>query len=249
MKALSPFFTLLIALAALNLSGCRPASEGLAQTALPDLPTPQARLDRQTTATALPSVAEPARTPLPAGKAELARSVYGGRVIEWVRIPKIAVFAPVTAVGWEAATLSPFDTLGPRSVPPLFGGKAKFAGTAPVWDSPHAQVGWALSSALPGDEGNIVLYGHNNIDSSVFRNLSDLKFGDEVRLQTGEREWLYYVTEVNILPVQSEEEDREVYAEYMSPTRAPRLTLISCWPPTNNTHRVIVVAYPAEMLP
>jgi LPXTG-site transpeptidase (sortase) family protein len=227
MKALFPIFNLPFTLVLLSLWGCRPVPPFLAQADPPCLPTPQARLASQTAAAAPPLAAEATRTPPPAGKPELARSVYGGRVIEWVRIPSLAIFAPVTAVGWEA--------------------NAEDAG--PAWDSPHAQVGWALSSALPGDDGNIVLYGHNNIDSSVFRDLSDLKFGDEVRLQTGEKEWLYYVTEVNILPVQSEEEDRAVYAEYMSPGRAPRLTLISCWPPTNNTHRVIVVAYPAEMQP
>lgn len=224
MKSLSFLFVFLLLLVMLNLSGCRLVSPGVAQPEQPSLPPPQAHLINQPAVAASPQTPEVAITPLPDSKAGLARSVYGSRLIEWIRIPNIAVFAPVTAVGWETEE-----------------------GAAPVWDSPHAQVGWALSSALPGDEGNIVLYGHNNIDSSVFRNLSDLKFGDEVRLQTGEKEWLYYVTEVNILPVQSEEEDLAVYAEYMSPSRTPRLTLISCWPPANNTHRVIVVAYPAEL--
>lgn len=228
MKARFPYFALLILLVLPSLCACRPspALPDIAPPVRPSLPAPQAHLTSQAAAAPPPQTAEAARIALPDSKAGVARGVYGGRLIEWVRIPSISVFAPVTAVGWEAD-----------------------GDEAAVWDSPHAQVGWALSSALPGEEGNIVLYGHNNIDSSVFRNLSDLRFGDEVRLQTGEGEWRYDVTEVNILPVQSEEEDRVVYAEYMSPSRAPRLTLISCWPPTNNTHRVIVVAYPAQLAP
>ncbi|MCC6147868.1 MAG: sortase [Anaerolineaceae bacterium] len=220
---------LLFPLALLPLTACTPVAPPPLETPLPVLPSPQMHFTPQA---AIATLAQPpaaaAGDPLPASKAGLARSIHGSRLIEWIRIPGISVFAPVTPVGWELSEKGE---------------------TTPSWDSPHAQVGWALSSALPGDDGNIVLYGHNNINSSVFRALADLKFGDQVRLQTGEREWLYDITEVNILPVQSEAEDLIVYAEYMSATHTPRLTLISCWPPTNNTHRVIVMAYPAQIQP
>jgi len=163
-------------------------------------------------------------TPFPQSLLEQARSVYGQRLIQWIRIPTLSLLAPVAPVGWSPAERPE----GP---------------TESEWDSPGAQVGWVVSSALPGDpQGNILLYGHNNIESSVFRDLWKLKDGDEVRLQTGEREYRFQVAEVHILPVLEREADA-AYAEFLQPSRAPRLTLISCWPPSGNTHRVIVVAY------
>lgn len=169
---------------------------------------------------------EATRTPLPATLEELARAEYGPRLVDWVRIDALGVFAPVTPVGWLADP-SPEDPL------------------AVEWESPGAKVGWALGSALPGDEaGNILLYGHNNIHSRVFRDLADLRSGDVLQLTTAERQWEYEVAEVNILPVLEGAEDRAAYAQYLSPGLTPRLTLISCWPPDNNTHRVIVVAHP-----
>lgn len=212
-------FFLVLALLAACQAPARPVEPSV-------LPQPHLHLTTRTAAqpSLLPTVTW--STPPPTGKSDLARSVYGDRLIEWIRIPAISVFAPVTPTGWEA---NGSDT------------------PEPAWDSPHAQVGWVLSSVLPGENGNIVLYGHNNIDSSVFKNLAELKSGDEIRLETGEQEWLYFVSEVNIIHVQTEEENLAVYADSMRPSHTPRLTLISCWPPTNNTHRVIVLAYPARM--
>ena len=37
---------------------------------------------------------------------------------------------------------------------------------------------------------------------------------------------------------------RVANARYMLPTADTRLTLITCWPPTNNTHRLVVIAVP-----
>jgi len=149
-------------------------------------------------------------------------------LIEWVRIEAIQVYAPVTPVGW--ASSAPDDP------------------AAPEWDSPGAGVGWVIDSSLPGDDsGNIILYGHNNINASVFRNLADLQPGDAIALSTGVGEWAYEVAEVTILPALTAEgadAHRAAYAGYLLPGLAPRLTLISCWPPDNNTHRVIVSAYP-----
>ncbi|HMQ55905.1 MAG TPA: sortase, partial [Anaerolineae bacterium] len=37
---------------------------------------------------------------------------------------------------------------------------------------------------------------------------------------------------------------RRKNAQWIAPTNDERLTLVTCWPYTNNTHRVIVVAKP-----
>jgi len=37
---------------------------------------------------------------------------------------------------------------------------------------------------------------------------------------------------------------RQENARWIAPTDDERLTLVTCWPYTNNTHRVVVVAKP-----
>lgn len=230
--ALKPSLVVLILLLSLPAAGCAPPP----QSPTP-LPTPLLHSAPLPSATPPPPTAAPAasggaeETPAEAQEAapgqtpaDLARAAYAGRLVEAIHIAAIGVEAPVTAVGWTLS-LEDEQTL--------------------VWDSPEAQVGWALGSALPDERsGNIILYGHNNIHSSVFKRLYELQAGDQVMLRTAQREWKFEIDQVKILPVLEKEADAAAYAEYLKPSRAPRLTLISCWPPDNNTHRVIVIAYP-----
>lgn len=196
------------------------------QTTPSSLPAPQ---EYRLTRTPEPSrvsldTPSPTAPPLPGDPEGAARTAFGNRLIEQISIPAINVLAPVVAVGWSSDPQDPLNT---------------------QWGTPRARVGWALNSALTDDPaGNVILFGHNNIDSSVFRNLYQLKPGDRIYLTTGYGQHPYQVNEVNIFPVQDAEQENRIFTEYLRPTRAPRLTLISCWPPTNNTHRVIVVAYP-----
>jgi LPXTG-site transpeptidase (sortase) family protein len=187
------------------------------------IPNPAIRIETQTPA--FQNVGENSPTDLPMSTvtpitetlAQLMETQYGKRLIDYIEIPALGLRAPVKAMGWDEID----------------------------WDSPDAAVGWASNSTLPDQpNGNIILYGHNNINSSVFRNLADLKPGDLISVQTGDQTWKYQVDSLEILPVQNDQEESEAYAAYFKQTYAPRLTLISCWPPTNNTHRVIVVSYP-----
>lgn len=204
-------------------------------TAQPVLPTPQPHLTALSSPTALstatlaPPDILPDPTPISGGDKslpELARATYGRRLIDWVSIPALQLRAPVVPVGWEPV-------------------EKDWSNPASQWDSPNAEVGWAISSGLPGDEnGNVVLYGHNNIDSSVFQRLYQLQPGDQITLTTGQRDWLYRVSAVTIFPVEPGAE-KQAYASYLKMGHTSHLTLISCYPPTNNTHRVVVIANPA----
>lgn len=214
------------------LPGC---SSGVDQKIGSTLPAPQVRITRVTASSErggnpspVPLGTAASATPHPpvAGSlAEMASQVYGGRLVSWVRIPALTINAPVTPVGWQAEGDAQDEV---------------------SWDSPDAKVGWAVSSALPGDRDNIILYGHNNIHSSVFLRLSDLTIGDEIILVTGEKEWHYRVDNVKIIPVTDSEQDQMAYLEYFAGSEREQLTLLSCWPPVNNTHRVIVQAFPVE---
>ena len=56
---------------------------------------------------------------------------------------------------------------------------------------------------------------------------------------------VYEVTALHILPDRDQPlEVRRQNATWIQPTLDERLTLVTCWPYTNNTHRLIVVAEP-----
>jgi LPXTG-site transpeptidase (sortase) family protein len=182
-------------------------------------PTVQMVSDSSTTPTDQPS-------PVSGSLEDMARSAYGDRLIDWIRIPKISVYAPVIPVGWKVKSSTNNND---KSI---------------EWDSPNAKVGWVISSGLPGENGNAILYGHNNIDSSVFKRLGELSSGDLILLSAGQREWKYIVKDVKIISVMQEEENQQAFETYFQNTNYPQLTLLSCWPPISNTHRVIVLAEP-----
>ncbi len=221
------FCFLLSLLAAVSLAACGTS----ASSQEPALPLPIVNV---THAASIPT-SLPTSTSLPAPVSleidDLASKLFGDqRLIERVSIPIIGVNSAVVPVGWQRQF----------GAPPESG--------ALEWDSPGDHVGWVINSALPDQRGNVILYGHNNLFTAVFHDLWKLEPGDRLYLQTAERKWEYLVDQVVIIPIEgAAEEERAAYDTYFYPSGIPRLTLVSCWPPDNNTHRVIVTAYPLEL--
>jgi sortase A len=142
-------------------------------------------------------------------------------------IPAINLDSPVVPVGWKT--------------------EEEGSNSYTTWEVADYAVGWHETSAYPGQVGNIVLAGHHNIRGEVFRYLVNLEPGNEVQLYAGEEPYNYTVTQKLILREKDmPEEVRLQNAQWISETQDERLTLVTCWPYTNNTHRVIVVAYPME---
>ncbi|MFC2029723.1 sortase [Chloroflexota bacterium] len=117
------------------------------------------------------------------------------------------------------------------------------------WVVPKKAAGWHMNSALPGQGENVVLSGHHNIAGKVFRKVIDLEPGDEITVNADGRLYEYVVMEKYILkeagmPLKV----RRTNAQWIMPTGDERLTLVTCWPYEwpGNTHRVVVVARPAE---
>ena len=114
-----------------------------------------------------------------------------------------------------------------------------------VWEVPHDAAGWHINSAYPGAGGNVVLSGHNNIAGEVFRNLVDLKDGDVVALYVDDVVYNYEVTGKLLLEEKGMPlEVRRKNARWIAPTDYERLTLVSCWPYSTYTHRLIIIASP-----
>jgi LPXTG-site transpeptidase (sortase) family protein len=116
------------------------------------------------------------------------------------------------------------------------------------WRVPFRRAsGWHDTSAKLGVSGNTVLNGHHNQYGEVFKGLVNLKEGDIIRVYSGEVEFAYKVNLVLLLPEKYQSiEVRIQNARWILPTTDERLTLVSCWPPESNTHRVVVVAFPQD---
>lgn len=102
------------------------------------------------------------------------------------------------------------------------------------WEQLKKGVGQHLGTANPGEAGNVVLSAHNDIFGELFRDLDRLQPGDEVRLSTATREFVYRVTGTEIL----EPTDVQV----MDATTRPTVTLISCYPYLVDNKRIVVFA-------
>ncbi len=114
-----------------------------------------------------------------------------------------------------------------------------------VWVVADYAAGWHQNSKLPGQGGNIVLSAHHNIKGEVFRYTVDLEPGDTVTLYDAEKVYNYVVIDKFIVKDKGEPEAvRRENAKWIGPFNEERLTLVTCWPYTNNTHRLIVIAQP-----
>lgn len=116
------------------------------------------------------------------------------------------------------------------------------------WLDVSNAAGWLQNSAVPGAHGNTVISGHNNINGAVFRDLWKLQNGDLIYLNADHERFSYVIEDVYILPEEhANEAQRAQSAAYIGQSGDERLTLVSCWPPTSNTHRVFVVAKPVTL--
>jgi sortase A len=106
------------------------------------------------------------------------------------------------------------------------------------WISLQAGVGHYPNSGKPGQKGNMVLTGHNDIFGEVFRRLEELNAGTEIRVQSTEGQWYTYVVREKqvVEPTEVWVLDQNLGAQ------VPLMTLITCHPYRVNTHRMIVFA-------
>ena len=161
--------------------------------------------------------------PAPDELVSLAQQVYAGYLPAQIEIPAINVFTRITPVGWR-------DT-----------------GFGIEWDSPQFAAGFLVSSVAPGTNGNTVVYGHNNIFGEVFRNLEQLTPRDGIFITTASGQSFVYSVEI----VETFQEygittaQQQSHLAYFNPTSDSRLTLLTCFPYTGNSHRTAIVARPS----
>ncbi len=101
------------------------------------------------------------------------------------------------------------------------------------WEQLKKGVGQHIGSANPGEESNVVLTAHNDVFGQIFRDLDQLKKGDQVILFTNsQRSYTYIVTSSEIV--------EPTAVEVMAPTPKATLTLISCYPYLVDNQRIVV---------
>ena len=106
-------------------------------------------------------------------------------------------------------------------------------------------AGWHEGSARLGVIGNTVISGHHNAYGKVFAHLIDLEVGDEIIMLSGTHEFYYAIVNKMIMPEKGESLERRLSnARWILPSTDERLTLVTCWPATSNTHRLVIVAVP-----
>jgi LPXTG-site transpeptidase (sortase) family protein len=144
-------------------------------------------------------------------------------------IPAIGVDAPILPV-----SLQPAAAAGRTS--------------AQQWAVPDQYAaGWHATSAPPGQPGNTVINGHNNIHGAIFHDLVDLPLGAEIILYDAGQSFTYQVTDREFLLERGEPlRSRLRNARWIMPTEDERITIVTCWPNTSNSHRLVVIARPVE---
>lgn len=147
---------------------------------------------------------------------------------ERIAIESIGLDTAIDDLGWSA-------TIGPAGR--IFNN----------WDVTDFTAGWHVNSSRPGQGGNVVLSGHNNIQGAVFRELDQLKAGDVATIWSGAAQYDYEITDVFVvLERDATPEQRRQNAEWISEFDDDRLTLVTCWPRNGNSHRIIAVGHKIE---
>jgi sortase A len=148
--------------------------------------------------------------------------------ISRVVIPSIGVDSKVVEVGWDVT-----EQNGQQIA---------------IWQVAEYAVGQHRGSANPGEGDNIVLAGHVGGYGKVFKNLFYINPGDQITLYSGGQQYLYTVQERLILTEDGvSAEQQAANAQYIAPTGAEVVTLVTCWPPKGAdrfTQRVVVRAVP-----
>ena len=102
------------------------------------------------------------------------------------------------------------------------------------WEQLKKGVAQHIGTPNPGEDGNIVLSGHNDTFGEVFRNLDELKPGDVISVFTSQSQYTYVIISTQMVTPTA--------VEVMAPTPDARVTLISCHPYLVDIHRIVVSA-------
>jgi len=231
---------------AATVTPAKPATVTPSPTPVEPEPTqPRATATIAAVASAAPEPPAPSATATPAAtEVPTATPVLASAPVQLV-IPDLKIDVPVVEMGWRVVQTAN----GPRS----------------DWVIPKNEAGHHINSALLGEQGNLVISGHNNIYGEVFQPIS-FAWDDDAGIQVDnfvDRSELLNGKSVELFDAAGQAykytiaafyrlkdtgvsaEQRIANGRFMDPTDQAQVTIITCWPPTSNTHRLVIVAVPA----
>jgi sortase A len=106
-----------------------------------------------------------------------------------------------------------------------------------VWQTADSAAGHHAGSALPGENGTVVLSGHLNTPLSgggaVFRTLPNIRVGDVIQVYAGGLVYRYEVREMKLV--------RPEQVDAIPSGAEPLITLITCFPDWTFGQRLLVI--------
>lgn len=185
-----------------------------------------------------PPQAEPPKPNVPALPATTPTPVPDSKVrpLPWPYLP---------AEGRPSRIYAPHVGLDTEIIPVGFSIRESNGVLLRIYEVARWAAGWHTNSSLPGWQGNTVIAGHHNAWGSVFRPALSLEPGDFLFIEAGGVTYSYLVVIQETLP-ETNQEERRANGQWIAQTEDERLTLVTCWPPDGNSHRVVIVAIPAK---
>ncbi|MEW2356060.1 class E sortase [Spirillospora sp. NPDC029432] len=133
---------------------------------------------------------------------------------------------------------------------PRFGKKYRFVVVEGVTQK-HLRKGPGHypGSAMPGEVGNFVVSGHRTTYSAPFNRVGELRKGDEILIDTRERQFVYRVTGRKVVEPTAVEVTAPVPMRPKAKPDEPLITLTTCHPKYSAAERLIVFGELAETVP
>jgi sortase A len=143
---------------------------------------------------------------------------------------------PALGVQLRAIAALPVPTPGPRSPTRIVIGTINV--DWPIvqgdsWEELKQGIGHRVGSVNPGERGNLILSGHNDVYGEPFRDLEKLEVGKDVLVYAGATSFRYVVKTKRVVAPND--------LSVLVPSKTPIVTLITCTPYRVDTHRLIVI--------
>ncbi|HEX9075997.1 MAG TPA: class D sortase [Anaerolineae bacterium] len=101
------------------------------------------------------------------------------------------------------------------------------------WEELKQGIGHRVGSVNPGERGNLVLSGHNDVYGEPFRDLDKLDIGKEVLVYAGGNAFRYIIKAKRVVSPSD--------VSVLAASRNPVITLITCTPYRVDTMRLVLI--------
>ena len=143
---------------------------------------------------------------------------------------------PALGVRLQAVAAIPVPTPGPRSptrivIPSVNIDWPVVEGDS--WDELKQGIGHRVGSANPGERGNLILSGHDDVYGEPFRDLEKLEVGKDVLVYAGGTSFRYIIKAKRVVAPND--------LSVLTSSKNPIITLITCTPYRVDTSRLILI--------